>query len=60
MAEPQRKHDAHPAHVASCSATDCAHNESSECRAEEIRIEMGGDGHAVCRTYAPETPKARP
>lgn len=60
MAEPQRQHGAHPAHVASCSATDCAHNENRSCHAPEIHVEMKGDGHAICRTYDPESPKARP
>lgn len=60
MAEPQRKSSAHPAHVASCSATDCVHNEDRECHADEINVDMKGDGHAICTTYKTELPKARP
>ncbi len=59
MANPMEKRAAAPASVASCSATDCVHNESNECHAGEIRVEMGGQG-AICGTYQPTTPKTRP
>jgi hypothetical protein len=45
--------------VASCSATDCSYNENRECHAGEIRVEMGAQG-AICGTYDPRKPKARP
>jgi len=50
-----------PAHstVASCSATECAHNENMECHAGEIQVETTGRG-AICGTYNPRKPKARP
>jgi hypothetical protein len=59
MANPQEKHAAAPSSVASCSATDCTHNENRECHAGEIRVEMGPQG-AICGTYDPRRAKARP
>lgn len=59
MANPKERHEAAPSAVASCSATDCTHNEDRECHAGEIRVEMGAQG-AVCATYDPRRPKARP
>lgn len=59
MANPQEQHRAAPSAVASCSATDCTYNEDRECHAGEIRVEMGGQG-AICGTYTPRKPKARP
>lgn len=59
MAQPQEKRAAQPSAVASCSMTDCTYNESHECHAGEIRVEMGAGG-AVCGTYTPEKGRARP
>jgi hypothetical protein len=59
MANPQEQRASAPSAVASCSATDCVHNENMECHAGEIRVEMGGQG-AICGTYNPRKPKARP
>lgn len=59
MAEPQRKSSTRASTVASCAATDCSHNESRECKAGSIELRMS-DGQAVCGTYDPEKPKARP
>ena len=59
MAQPQRKQSDHPAHVRSCAATDCAHNEDRECHADEIEVKTR-DGRPVCATYTTETPAARP
>lgn len=59
MANPQEKRAAAPSAVASCSATDCTHNENRECHAGEIQVEMSGQG-AICGTYSPRKPKARP
>jgi hypothetical protein len=59
MANPQQKRADAPSAVASCSATDCTHNENRECHAGEIRVEMGAQG-AVCGTYDPGRPRARP
>jgi hypothetical protein len=59
MAQPQEKRAAAAATVASCSATDCMHNENRECHAGEIRVEMGAQG-AVCVTYNPTKQKPRP
>lgn len=58
MAKPATKPEAR-ATVASCGATDCAHNENRDCTADEVRVSMQ-DGRATCQTYTPETPKARP
>lgn len=44
--------------VGACSARDCMHNESGECHAGSIDVEMR-EGGATCATYNPE-PKARP
>lgn len=59
MAEAQRKPRASASTVESCAATDCTHNEDRNCHAGEIRVEVR-DGGAVCATYEPEKPKARP
>lgn len=58
MANPQPT-PAAEAQVASCGATDCQHNESKACTADEITVTMK-DGKPTCGTYAPEKPKARP
>lgn len=59
MANPLEKRADAPSAVASCSATDCTHNEGGDCHAGEIRVEMGGQG-AICGTYEPAKSKARP
>lgn len=59
MAEAQRNPAAQPAAVASCAATDCAHNDERTCTADRIQVAIA-DGQAVCGTYTPEKPKARP
>ena len=59
MAEPQMKRSAGATAVASCAATDCTHNEDEECKAGSIEMRMS-DGQAVCGTYEPDKPKARP
>lgn len=59
MANPMEKRAPAPSAVASCSATDCVFNENHECHAGEIRVEMSGQS-AVCGTYDPRRPKARP
>lgn len=59
MAKPQRSASAQTGTVASCAATDCAHNEDRNCSAPSVQVKMQ-DGKAVCGTYAPEKPKARP
>lgn len=59
MANPQEKRAHATSAVASCSATDCTHNENRECHAGEIHVEMGGQG-AVCGTYEPRKAKPRP
>ena len=51
---------AEQATVASCAASECRHNENSACHASEVRMDVGSDGRAVCGTYEPATPKARP
>jgi len=48
------------AHVASCAAAECRHNSDGACHADAVEIRMDGEGRAVCGTYAPEQPKARP
>jgi hypothetical protein len=58
MTNPQRQPSAGASRVAS-TATDCVHNENRECHAGEIQVRMGANG-AVCGTYQPEKPKARP
>lgn len=55
----QEKRAPAPSAVASCSATDCTHNENRECHAGEIRVEMSGQG-AICGTYDPRKSKPRP
>lgn len=59
MANPQERSSHAPSAVGSCSATDCTHNENSECHAGEIRVEIGGQG-AICATYEPRKAKPRP
>jgi hypothetical protein len=59
MANPQEQRGSAPSAVASCSATDCMHNENMECHAGEIRVEMTGQG-AICGTYSPRKSKPRP
>lgn len=60
MATPQEKPAAHPSAVASCSVTDCVHNENRECHAGEIDVRME-QGNAICATYeTEEQPKPRP
>ncbi|MFP4623054.1 MAG: DUF1540 domain-containing protein [Gemmatimonadota bacterium] len=59
MAEPQKKPAAGASSVAECSATDCTHNETRECHAGEIIVQMTG-GQAVCGTYDTSAPKTRP
>lgn len=59
MAEAQREPSAQASMVASCSATDCTHNEDKECHAGEIDVQMR-EGRAVCATFSPDKPKARP
>ena len=49
MANPQEQRAPAPSAVASCSATDCTHNENRECHAVEILVEMGANG-AICGT----------
>lgn len=60
MAEPQKQGAPKASTVASCSATDCIHNENEDCMAGTIRVDMSQDGHAVCRTYQSESPRTRP
>lgn len=59
MAQPSPDTSAGTARVASCAATDCRHNESRTCTADEVRIEMTG-GSPACGTYESEKPKPRP
>jgi hypothetical protein len=59
MANPQEQRATAPSAVASCSATDCVHNENRECHAGEIHVEMSGKG-AICGTYEPRRGKVRP
>lgn len=59
MANPKERHEAAPSAVASCSATDCTYNENRECHAGEIQVEMSAQ-RAICGTYSPRKPKARP
>jgi hypothetical protein len=59
MANPQEKQAPAPSAVAACTVTDCTFNEDKECHAGEIRVEVGAQG-AVCATYQPTKPKARP
>lgn len=59
MADPQERRGQVTSAVASCTATDCRHNENRECHAGEIEVKMV-DGGAVCGTYDSTSPKARP
>ena len=59
MANPERSPAGRTSAVAECAATDCRHNENRNCTAGEIQVRFT-DGKAVCGTYAPEKPKARP
>lgn len=59
MAKEAKQRSPRTATVASCAATDCQHNESRSCTADEIELEVR-DGRAVCATYSSEKPKARP
>lgn len=59
MAEPSKKPGAAQSTVRSCGATDCRHNESRQCHAGEITVQMK-DGSASCATYEPGGPAARP
>jgi hypothetical protein len=59
MANPQERRAESVSTVAACTMTDCRHNENRECHAGEIRVEMGAQG-AMCATYDPGKPKARP
>lgn len=59
MAKPEHAPSSEASTVASCAATDCAHNEDRSCTADEIQVTMQG-GNPTCGTYTPEKPKARP
>lgn len=59
MAEPSERPRPAESVVASCTVTDCKYNENKECHAGEIDVRMDQQG-AICATYDPETPKARP
>jgi hypothetical protein len=59
MAEPREQPRAAASIVASCTATDCTYNENRECHAGEINVRIDQQG-ALCATYEPEAPKARP
>ncbi|MGH7481726.1 MAG: DUF1540 domain-containing protein [Longimicrobiales bacterium] len=59
MAEAQKKQAAGGSVVASCTATDCRHNENEECHAGRIVVRMQAGG-ATCGTYEPAQPKPRP
>ena len=59
MAEPQKKSIPGASAVGECTATDCSHNENRECHAGEIVVQIQG-GNAICGTYNPTSPKARP
>lgn len=60
MAKAEREPSAEVSTVASCAATDCTHNESRSCTAGEIELRAREGGGAMCATYTPEKPKARP
>jgi hypothetical protein len=60
MADPKRQPRSESSVVGSCTATDCRHNEDRACHAGEILVQIGGGGTAVCGTYAPAAPAARP
>jgi hypothetical protein len=59
MGDPQARSRPQSSVVGSCTATECRHNEDRECHAGEILVQIGGSG-AVCGTYDPEGPQARP
>lgn len=59
MADAQPHSRSQSSVVGSCSATDCRHNEDRECHAGEILVQINA-GSAVCGTYSPESPQARP
>lgn len=59
MANPQERANAETSVVSACSVTDCTYNENRECHAGEIKVEVGAQG-AICATYTPQKPKARP
>lgn len=59
MAQGERQPKARASTVASCAATDCQHNDDRSCTAGEIDLEMR-ENRAVCATYSPMKPKARP
>lgn len=59
MAEPQKQPAASTSTVGECGATDCTYNEERECHAGEIVVTIEGS-QAVCGTYDPAQPKARP
>ncbi len=59
MAEPREMPRAAQSVVESCTVTDCTYNENRECHAGEIQIRMAQNG-AICATYTPEEPTARP
>jgi hypothetical protein len=59
MANPMERKSPATSTVASCSATDCMHNESQSCHAGEIRVEFGASG-AICGTYETGKAKTRP
>lgn len=59
MAKAQRSTSAQTGTVASCAATDCKYNDDRSCEAPSVEVKVK-DGRAICGTYAPEKPKARP
>jgi hypothetical protein len=59
MPDANRQTSPHTSVVGECSATDCRHNEHRDCHAGQIVVQIG-QGTAMCGTYDPETPKARP
>jgi hypothetical protein len=59
MAEPQERARTAASTVASCEVTDCKYNDHRECHAGQIDVRVGGQG-AICATYDPEKPRARP
>jgi len=61
MATPMEKRaQGQPSAVASCAVTNCKFNEDRECHAGEIDVRFGDGQQAICGTYEPEKPKARP
>lgn len=59
MVQQQRQPTPQASTVASCSATDCQHNDDRNCTAGEIQVEIR-QNRAVCATYSPQKPKPRP